>query len=128
VGVECFVIGKRQISWQKQKRKRNTARAYLGLNFTILLAVGELGAYGAVQPWQRSCRARRWCVGQYRWIGFVFGCSCRGGALLAFFERAKPGFQVCPVGEEPASVDEAQATALELWARFSDLRDVAPRI
>lgn len=101
------------------------AGAYLGLSLAVFLTVGKLGAHGAMQPWHGRrgyCGAGR-RVGQYRRIGFVFG-SCRGALLLllALFECAKPGRELRPVGEEPASVDEAQATALELGARFSDLR------
>ena len=77
-----------------------------------------------MQPWyghRGYCGAGR-RVGEYGRIGVVSG-FCRGALLLlALFERAKPGCEVRAVGEEPASVDEAQATALEFWARFADLK------
>lgn len=63
-----------------------------------------------MQPWWGYCGAGRH-VGQYRRIGFVFD-SCRGALLLALFEHAKPGRELRPVCEEPASVNEAQATVL----------------
>jgi hypothetical protein len=55
-----------------------------------------------------------------RWVGFVL--ALRRGALLALFERAEPRCELRLVGEEPPSVDEAQAAALQLRALFSDLR------
>ena len=36
-----------RISW----KGKGSARTYLGLSLTLFLAVRELGAYGAVQPW-----------------------------------------------------------------------------
>jgi hypothetical protein len=81
-----------------------------------------------MQPWHGHrgyCGAGR-RVGEYGRIGVVSG-FCRGALLLlllllALFERAEPGCEVRAVGEEPASVDEAQATAQEFWTRFADLR------
>jgi ABC-type uncharacterized transport system permease subunit len=71
--------------------------------------------HGGNRGWGASGQRSR----QYRWVGFVFGFCC--GALLALFKRTKPGCYLRPVGEEPSSMDEAQATALEFGAGFSNL-------
>ena len=96
-----------------KKETEHFAGAYLGLSLALFLTIGKLGAHGAMQPWhgRRGYCGAGWHVRQYRRIGFVFG-SCRGALLLALFECAEPGRDLRPVGEEPTSVDEAQATAL----------------
>ena len=120
-GLICASCGSRPTVRQPCQGKGVAASAYLGLCVVVLLALGELRADGAVQqPGHRAWRCRTRHRRYHRRVDAVF-VYC-GGALLALLERAEPRRQLRTVSEQAAGVYEAQAAALQLGARFADLR------